>query len=126
MDTNQLRGTQSRKRNLVATGLLDGSPYQKKLKTDANKILHNQIEAGVHDMLSGMIEAEKDKEVTEKLKLTREKKAENKVDRGDWVERCRCYSCFVTIPSKDIYEKCERDKKEQKKDLPENCKVCEK
>ncbi|KAM0136958.1 hypothetical protein ACHAP3_004296 [Botrytis cinerea] len=69
-----LRGTQSRKRNLVAAGLLDGSPYQKKLKTDANRILYNQIEAGVHDMLSGMIEAEKDKEVTEKLKLTRERK----------------------------------------------------
>lgn len=77
-------------------------------------------------MLPGMIEAEKDKEIMGQLKLMREKKAENKINRGDWVERRRCYCCFVTIPSRDIYEKCERDKKEEKEDLPENCKVCEK
>ncbi|TEY70390.1 hypothetical protein BOTCAL_0105g00320 [Botryotinia calthae] len=91
VDTNQLRGTQCRKRNLVAAGLLDGSPYQKKVKTDANKMLSNQIDADVHDMLSGMIEAENDKEITETLKLMREKKAENKINRRDWVERRRCY-----------------------------------
>ncbi|KAK6592204.1 hypothetical protein H4I96_12064 [Botrytis cinerea] len=118
MNTSQPLGIQHRKRNPAAAGICDGFQNQ-------NKILCSQIEAENDKCDEYNKETTEMTEMMEMLKLAREKKVEKQIQHGNWVIKYRCESCSTTIGSEGTCEKCGENKKERKRDLPENCKICE-
>lgn len=109
-----------RKRKLTTIKPGGDLERRKKIKTNADKMALDEIEADDvecdKEQLKGMMEMIKG------LKLKRAKKEKERIRQGNWVRKYRCESCFVTIGSEGICERCEESERERKRELP--CMLC--